>query len=116
MEEEYMDTDLGNNANMMTIPTVTQASQQQQNSGLPGSNTLQYTLLSSLDDFKEDSQPFSPQIDPSLLRLPAVSAPQSRSDATSTEADKGLNNSNSVSMSLKRAAAPPRLEIDFSTF
>lgn len=105
MEEEYMES------NMTTLPVS-----QQQNSGLPGNNTLQYRLQSSLDDFKEDSQPFGELVDTSLLPLPAGSASHGRSDATSTEADKGSNNANSVSMSLKRAAAPPRLEIDFSTF
>jgi hypothetical protein len=76
-----------------------------------------------LVDFKEEPQPFSQRIDPSLLQFSTGSAAQTSSSTTSTEADKtpnqaaSANNANfSIPMSLKRAGAPPRLELDFMTY
>jgi hypothetical protein len=105
-----------NTANMLSMSSMSQQE-------VEDNASLHYLLLnhppSSLIDFKEEPQSFGQQIDPMLLHLSAECASQSSSN---TEADQSSNqgaNANNISpsvpMSLKRAAAPQRLELDFST-
>lgn len=105
------------------IPPLVDASQQQ---NLEDENApFQYLLLGrqqptlfDFKDFKGDPQCFGEEIDPLLLQLPD-SPPRSTSNTVSTEDKTNVTDVDStnhnVPMSLKRAAAPPRLEFSFTT-
>jgi hypothetical protein len=105
-----------NTANMLSMSSMSQQE-------VEDNASLHYLLLnhppSSLIDFKEEPQSFGQQIDPMLLHLSAGCASQSSSnieaDQSSNQGANANNPSLSVPMSLKRAAAPQRLELDFST-